>query len=350
MNYKTINFRLVCGAIKHQLKIILLTILVFALAGAGAGYWYASGTKVEAAGRADALASVDYSLIPYNYNYYRNSLEYLVTCYNNANSYLNTLLQDANPNAEQRARLADSAKRLKEFDGEALMSVQALLRPRDTLFIPPEFQAEAISRYEVSLRNLQLDMIEAEIAKELIETMDSPDVADNNSISTYNSLLSLAAEYGNDKMKEQEYTAILDQLKNHPDQILAQSRQAEEQLLEVAERLNGLTEELCQIADEVASENSVIVSVSYSTNYTAQITLTHTHSAASPEENFTILFLFCILVGICLGLFFAVCREARIVALKSSEKPSETAEKTGACKSPEKEAPCSQPSGKDDPI
>lgn len=331
MNNRNITFETVFNAIKHQMKFMLLTVLIFALVGAGAGWWYARNTEVPASGHAEALAPVDYSQVPYSYNYYIDSQNYLIASYNNTKIYINFLLENINISEEHRTRLLDCSKRLEEFDGSSITLLQALLRPRDTLFIPPEFMDDAVIRYEGVLRNIELNLIEAENAKELLQSMDAPNVENND----YNSLLSLAAQYGSYQMKKQEYTAILDQLRNNPDQIRTQSRQAERLLQTLAAKLNVLTEELSQIADQIANENAVNLSLTYLDNDSIEIELTHTHTAASSEENFAVLFLFCILVGICCGLFFAICREAKTSSPVSAEtsssksetdKPGETSE------------------------
>ena len=44
---------------------------------------------------------------------------------------------------------------------------------------------------------------------------------------------------------------------------------------------------------------------------TAVITLSHTHRAASMEEAFAVMTLFCALVGICGGAFFTICLEVK---------------------------------------
>ena len=62
--------------------------------------------------------------------------------------------------------------------------------------------------------------------------------------------------------------------------------------------------------DQIARENHLYIHPGY-VNGEFQLTIDHTHSLASSQEAFAILVIFCCLTGTCLGLFLAVCREAK---------------------------------------
>lgn len=316
MNYKEISFQTLLKALRNHWKAYLLTVAFFCLLGAGAGWWYAPRAAVSGGWEVQALNAVDFSEIREDDEYYSNCNAALAAVYTNASQYLSTVSYDSTVTAEQQAALTSLRGQLNILKEEDYQPIPTALAAFNKLYLPEAARASEVESYEQKLAAAQLSLIQAEAAADLIRNMDAPDVGTDEINTTYAALLSQAQKYTLLLQQISQYEDRLRQLREDTDILDENCREMDRMLNTAAKHLNSFLEDAAGLVEEIAAENNLIVSVAYGaagtdTANTATVTLTHTHRAASGEEAFAVMTLFCSLVGVCGGAFFTVCLEIK---------------------------------------
>lgn len=310
MKYPEITFQTVLGAIRHQWKVLLVSVVLFTLLGVGTGFAFAEKGAAPDAGEAVALEDVSFDSILPSAGYYERCKNSLIKRQKDVVDYIQQVSADHTITKEQRALLNEQLRLLQNYKDSALLPLQIAWLDQGAIYIPEEFIASQTALYESRAASTRLSLIRTEAAVELLKTMDSPDAESDKANNIYSSLLSDAAKYGSLKVALTKYEAALSQLKDHTDEVIAQSHQMEQQLNAAKSELNQLQEELSTVLDTIARENHLLLNADFAGDKMA-VTITHTHDLATSQEAFEILVIFCCLTGICLGLFLAVCQEAK---------------------------------------
>lgn len=328
MKTYSINAQTIYSAAKHQWKHLLSIVLVFAILGAAGGWLFAGfGSSETGGGGADTLPKVDPQEIAWTPVYYSDYLQALVNAYDLLDSYLDTafsidLPQEAMENLMKSQTALNTEKR--EFQQNILTPLQTALEEGSALYVPEEFLDGLIHQYESQLATIETDLLAAETAAATIRQMDAPNYDNSIITGNYSYLIGQAAEYGALLKKQAVYEMALDHLHNEPDQIRSESRQMEQALKKAAESLNILLERASQAAEAIGKAADVYVTLQpQNTSY--EITIRNSYRPISLTESFAAIELFCVLVGICAGAFFTVCREAKRLQVKE-EKPASVPE------------------------
>lgn len=312
-----ITFSTILHAFKHQWKCFFATVLIFSLLGAGAGCLYAGRGAASASGSAEPLQETDFSNLDYNKDYYNACYNSLSLAYQNAVSYLNTVSEEKTLTSEQSQQLMEYSMELQTYNKETLLPIKTTLGLTGKLYIPEEFLQDCVTEYESKLLDIEYSLILSEQAAEIVKSMDAPALDNEDITKTYSSLLSQANNYGYLLKNKTIYGEYLDLLQNHMDQVQADSRKIERMLNTALRKLNKATAEICATVDSIAQEKHLNISMQYDKNGAVTAAIAHTHRAATSQESFLAIFLFCVLTGICGGAFFAVCLEARYESRKN---------------------------------
>lgn len=314
MKYKEISFQTLLNALRHHWKAYLLIVAFFCLLGAGAGWWYAPRAAVSGGWEVQPLSTVDFSKIEEDETYYANCSAALNAAYVNANQYLSTLNADSTITEEQREMLTALSGQLTLLLEKDYQPIKDALSATGRLYLPKAVREDQAETYAQKLSTARLNLLQAEAAADLIRSMDAPDVGTDEINSAYAALLSQAQRYTQLQRDIPLYEELLRQLREDTDLLDENCREMDLLLNAAAKHLDGFLEDMTELAEEIAAENGLCLSVEYGAEGTdaadtATITLSHTHRAASGEEAFAVMTLFCALVGICGGAFFTVCLE-----------------------------------------
>lgn len=318
MNVYAITFQTVLNAFRHQWKRILASVLLFTLLGGAAGFLFRNRGTAEAGGSAQPLNQVDFAQVPRTQDYYTDCLGLLKDTMTNLNNYIASVSANALPVAAQEtgAQETEAQEALDTLSREAavlqskrIALLQSVLEERGAVYAPEEYLDDMVDIYTRELASLQIDLIAAETAAETIRQMDAPDY-DAGFTGTYTNLLSQAANYGSLLKSQATTEKYLERLTNHMPEIRAECRRVERELETARGELNALLDRFVPLADELARELGLTFAPA-GTIGVVDITVTHSHRASSAGESFAVIVVFCVLVGLCFGVFLAVCREAK---------------------------------------
>lgn len=329
MKTYTASAQTVLSAAKHQWKAFLAVVLVFAVLGGVGGWLFAGkGSSEVGGGGANLLPQVELETVVRSPAYFNDCLDVMADRYLMLNRYLglgsvvNTLPQEqAGPLQE---RLDALNKEKWEFLQFMLVPLQNTLEESGELYIPEEFLDNIAGQYERQLTSIKFELIAAEAAAETVRQMGIPNYYDQANydgssviINSYTSLLMQAADYGNLLKSQAVLKEALRRLRDEPEQMRVESRQVEQELNEAAAELDALLDAASQFAQEVGKAANLSFSLerSNTSSYFAppsyKLVTKHTYKPTSLAESFAAIELFCVLVGICVGGFLAVCREAK---------------------------------------
>ena len=325
MKTYTISAQTVVSAAKHQWKRFLAIILAFTVLGAGAGLLFADrGSSESGGGGADTLPKVDFNTVAYTKDYYSDCLQALVTAYNLLNTYLSTVSSVELPDGSVETlleRLTALNTETSEVQKNILAPLQTSLAENGAIYIPEEFMDDLANQYESQLSSIEFDLLVAEVATETIRQMGVPNYDNIFVISSYTSLIQQAENYGNLLKSQAVYEKTLAILRDEPERVRSESRQMEQELDKASADLNTLLDKASQVAEGIGKAADVFITLQPNgTSY--KVVVNYTYRAVPLAESFAAIELFCVLVGICVGGFFAVCREAK-VEKDTAEKPSE---------------------------
>lgn len=327
MNIYSITFQTFLNTFRHQWKRVLISVLLFAMLGAAAGVFFQGRGMAEAGGGTQPLEPVDFSKAARTQDYYANCLQLLTDTMYNLNAYFSSL--DANigadlkkqdvpdsPKTPETLKALETLEVLDALSRETAVLQSTRLKPLESalgeagaIYTPEEYLKGMADRYTRELATLRMDLISAEAATETVRQMDAPDY-DGGYSGSYATLLSLAAQYPTLLRTQAITEQYLDKLTNHMPEILAECHRVEGELEAAAEELNALLDRFIPLADELAREAGLTFTPT-GTSGRVDITVTHAHRASSNQESFAVIVIFFVLVGLCLGVFFAVCREAK---------------------------------------
>lgn len=318
MNVYAITFQTVLSALRHQWKRILVSVLLFALLGGAAGFLFRGRGAAEAGGGARPLNQVDFAQVARTQDYYTGCLRLLTDTMDNLNNYITSVSANALPTAAQEveAQEAEALETLKALSREAaalqsdrLTPLSGALYAAGAVYAPEEYLDNLAGRYARDLASIRMDLISAEAAMETLRQMDAPQY-DGSHSDSYTTLLSQAAQYGSLLRAQAVTEEQLEKLTNHMPEIRAECRRVERELEAARGELNALLDRFAPLADELAEEFGLTFTPA-GTSGVVDITVTHSHRASSAGESFAAIVVFCVLVGLCFGVFLAVCREAK---------------------------------------
>lgn len=320
MKVYSITFGTILNGLKHRWKIILASTLIFALLGAGCGYLFRGRGMAGAGGSAQPLPAVDLGALPYSQDYYTTCLNALYGGLDGLSRYMSVFSASTSPDAERQAALDAVRVDAAEFQSAALQPLQSALNEAGAVIVPEEFLDGMADRCARELASLRIDLLAAEAATETIRQMDAPDYAGDFS-GSYGNLLALASQYPTMLRTQAVTEKYLDGLTNHMPEIRAESRRVERELDEAAETLAALMDRFLILADEAAKEEALVFTPKVEDGTATDVLVTHAHRASSAQESFAVIVLFCVLAGLCLGAFLAVCGEAKEEKLQAASRP-----------------------------
>lgn len=315
------SFQTLIMALRYQKKVFCTVVCLFALVGCATGWFYAGRTAAGAMGSADLLVGVCTEELLPTVNYYSDCQNALTIAHSNASQYLK-VVQSSDLSPEQKKAADALSLRLTELDADLLAPIRTTLSLPTGIYVPEAFLDEYARSIEQQLFEVRLNLISEEAANELLKTMNPPDLSDEKILNTYNSLFSRASNYGIDLRRLEVLTQQTAKLADR-EALIADGQQLE-QALEQAERvLNTLINDVNALASTVAAENFLSLRLTYDDASRMTAELTHTHDATLPQDNFLLMFVFCIMIGVFLGLFLSVAKEARRNAASDVAEVSE---------------------------
>lgn len=346
MNAYSITFQTVLNAFRHQWKRLLVFVLLFALLGGAAGFLLQGRGMAEAGGSAKPLDPVDFAQVARTRDYYTDCLDMLADTMNNLNKYIATISANALTAADDapETELLDALERaVAELRSDRLTPLCIALNEKGAVYAPEEYLDGLADLYTRELAALRMDLISAEAATETIRQMDAPNYEETSQQTdapdyeestqqtdaldyggdipnSYGSLLFLASRYPTLLCNQAVLEKYLDDLTNHMPEIQAECRRVERELETARGELNAILDNFTPLADGLAKEKGLTFTPTVEGGKT-DIVVTHSHRASSAEETFSVTMIFCVLVGVCVGAFFAVCREAKEEKSRLSGQP-----------------------------
>lgn len=309
MNYQEITFSTMLAALKHHWRAWLMTIAVFALLGVMSAVLFAGG-DVTAAGMAEPLEPIDRTEIEQGPEYYEKLFQAIQEKYADVELYISTLNGDTTVTEEQSKALIDLYwKKMVPIYKKVLTPLQEKLSSQSTLLVPPRYLDRLREDLEDNLLTAQQDILLAETAVDLLKNMEAPRTDNESVVREYAELLKQAASLGKHRVTAEICQRKLDQLENNALEIRQESEAFEEALEKALEEQEALLDEVYANAANFAKENHVNVLLENDEGGDLKVTLQHTHSGDSSEQTAPVLFLFCVLVGVCAGAFLAICLE-----------------------------------------
>ena len=290
MKDTALTFETMLRALKRQWKLFAAVVLCFALLGAAAGAVWSQRMSSGGGGFADPYRTLDLSSFSGDRNFYHMCFLAFAQYDYDLCAYLEKLLAETTLTDTQRQTLHGLEARLEHWEAEQLDP--ALRFYESHRCIPPEFA-------EQELLDAKREILELE--RRITAGDTSPELP---------AYLSARASE----------VRILEE---NADELRAESEAMELVLSAVADALNRLIGELNVAVQNIAVENHFEVTFEYTDKYGwkdyADYSLVHSHNPITPQENFAVIVLFFVLVGICAGAYFAVCREASQDSRRSNE-------------------------------
>lgn len=318
MKYEEFGVKTLFGALKHQWKFIVVVVLVFALVGIGAGFAFADQGAGEAAGEAEALPTVDTSALKMNSNYYNAYFQLLRNNYNTAVAYQKDFVSKNNLTAQQKQDMTDVLLELEDYYNDTLNIIEKKFNVVGAVYIPADFYEQYVEACEQGLEISRNKLEVAQIAAEMLATMDAPISQTDETLKNYDLILSTAASGLEQMQLVQIYEARLETLTDK-DAVVKAEAEMQQLLTDATAKWNALLTTLNKKANAIAKETNVIFNILPGEKDTVEFTLRHTHDTSSVQESFVLIVLFCVLTGICVSLFFAIYRESK------SQKKSQAA-------------------------
>lgn len=302
MNYMEITFQNMMRAFLRQWKCIVIFTVVFVLIGACTGMIYADSFSAKADGSAESCQLLDFSDAERSISYYDDCYSRLLTAYKNTNTYVSVLAAEATATQEQETILAEFQAQLEDFEVQTLQDIMLAYAGTGAVYVPEGFHEEAIRYYTAKLEETHLEVI---VLQESLETL-----LQTGSDQELEKLVSeKTAEYENARRMEETYKSFLEKLTEDPETVYAESLNMEAALNAAAQQINALIVQVDDFAAQMAVDNHLRVLISYGADDAVNVLIQHTHGERTQREGFLVITLFCTLVGICFGAFFAICRD-----------------------------------------
>ena len=251
------------------------------------------------------------------YSLFQSDLE---RTYQNVNSYYTALAGSDFLTDEEQKAISDAQEELNSLYEEQIAPARERMGRYGAIYVPAAFLSEQTASYETQLAQVELNLISAKEAAETIRQMGAPALEMDSISNTYANLLSQAANYGSLLQNKACIQLYLERLTTQQEEILEECQELLALQTEIAASLNEQIIALNTLATQHAAANHLSFLVSYDNEHVATVTLNHTHGAATAQDNFLLVFLFCTLAGLCVGLYFAVCLECGTWSLPWSKK------------------------------
>lgn len=310
MKYYDFAITDIAAAIRHQWKMILGVIVSFLVIGAIGGFLFSDQASAENNGSAQSYEEITMEDEKITLTYYSDWYEMLTVKRQELYSYIEAVQLDDTITQVQNEQLTQQMTELEQYEEETLAPILKLMDAPNAFFIPDTLYAEAILEYQKLVVTTEQNLEKAEYAAQLLESMGGINTTDETINDTYASILNEAANYQQLKLDLELYQSRLTLLQNNADTLRKDSANMDVMLTEAMEQLNDLREQCNTLLDEISTQNHL--NLAYGWNQDAfRVTIDHTNRLATKEEAFFALILFCGLTGICVGMFFALCRECK---------------------------------------
>lgn len=313
MKYQEMTFSAMLAALKRHWKAWLLTVMVFALLGAAAAFLFAGG-DVPAAGHAEPLEAVDKGELERDTGYYDMLFQAIQDKYDDLEVYISELNGDSTVTREQSKALVEFyQKKMVKAYKKTLDPIQKELSKSENLLVPVEYLDELKEDLEDELAETQRNIQISLTAVDLLKSMEAPRTENESVVKEYGKLLRQAAALGEYQVATETCQRKLDRLENSVSAVRQESKAFEAELEKALKEQNALLEEANEFGAGFAEANHVNILLGKNEDGSLKVTLEHTHGADSPRQTAPVLFLFCVLVGVCAGAFLALCLEAGVL-------------------------------------
>ena len=310
MKYQEITFKSIAQGFRHQWFVIILSVVVFVILGFAVSFLWSDRLSAEGQGSAAPLNIKSMDTLEMDQNYYRQYYTQLQKHSDNLFQYMNMVSLDHTINQAQTEMLHAAIDTVTEYQEKVLAPINEKLSELNTIYIPEEIYQETLQDYEEQNITIQESLVISESAVELLKSMGAVTSTDAAVNETYATLLAQAARYGTLQIDLQHNAAILDQLNNEPQQIRRQSDEVESQLKQAYKKLETLGEEVHSLLQDIAVTNHLNLAATL-TGEELQVTVSHTNRPATAEEATMAMMVFCGLMGVAAGVYFAMWRETK---------------------------------------
>ncbi len=310
MKYETITFETIFSALRRQVKVFSLCVLVFAVVGVVAGLLFCEESAAPAGGHADALQTVDLSSVSRDAVYFQTASDALKLGISNAQTYLSILFAESSLSDEQKSAVNAFTQELNGLSAERMTFISRRMST-DRVYVLPEHLAEEIQYYHALIKEMEGNLIMAQESAEILKSIEAPRALGEASEAAYARLMEEASRVGEYTRNLRDYEMKLNAMENTPLEIQQLSSEMDSYMKETETELNQMISKLNELADTIARENALIFTVTYDVKQVAAVATTHTHTAVSETESAVIIALFTTLTGVCCGMFLAVVKEAR---------------------------------------
>ena len=313
MKYQEFTFQMIGLAILRRWKRVVVTFLLFLALGVASGFLFANRASADGSGSAVQWQPVDFESVTFDLEYYTSCHTSLSQESRDLYTYVNTVHLDSTITKEQNQQLLSLCEEITKYQQEVLSEVGDTLLATDAFYVPFQLRQDAVKEYTRLRNNTQDQMVKAESAIALLQSIGGLTSTNENINDTYSSLLCQAAQYGQLQLDLDKYNWILDRLENNYTLVQADSREMESQLDQAVAELNELGEKCYQVVQEIALENHLNITIDTKTNSSELAELTvlinDTTRPATQKEAFIAFVLFFALAGLCVGGFAALCKE-----------------------------------------
>lgn len=310
MTYYDITFRTLLSALRHRWKFLLIFIAACLLAGVACGFLFADRASAEGSGGAPQWQSVDFESVTLDLNYYSNCYTSLSQKSGTLYTYVNSVCLDTTMTEDQYQCLLSLCKEITEYQEKVLTEISKDLSALDAFYIPSSLRQDAVQEYTWLRDSTRDQMVKAENAMALLQSIGGLTSTNEDINATYASLLSQAAEYGQLQLNLEKYEKILDRLENDYTRVQADSWKMKSQLEQAAADLNELGQECYQTVQEIAVENHLDITASEN-GKELTVSIDHTNRPATRQEAFLAFVLFFGLVGVGVGGYAALWQECK---------------------------------------
>ena len=308
MKLYVITFADILAAMRHGWRKILTLTLIFTLIGAFFGFLLSRSGDHVASGSADELVYTGLPPVEESHRYYLERALRVYAVYSGARSELKTLRNDETVTGDQ----LDAINKLDQSWEQSYLQewetvcteVLSLEKP----YCPEEFWEDELAYCESRLFTVSEGMAIDEVTGS--HEFDEVDVTSHD-------------------YAKNIYASRIDWLKNRKEQLLADCLTMDQRLDNIEEKQGKLLEQTNQLALQVCTENYLQLHIKYKVlDWQEALTLwqrtnpeekveyltvgiAHTFGVVYAKNALEVTTLFCMLTGLAVGVFAAVCRQGK---------------------------------------
>lgn len=327
MRHFDISYGTIISAVRNKWKSVLLTVFCFSFLGLVVGFLGHKHGDIQGSGSAEALKLISVDSIPYDANYYIERTSSVRALYDDLGMYLDAIYENHTLTERQLTHVKSLRDELKTIGKTYLDDIVALGHNESQPCIPVEFLQEEIQRCEVLYATYKSDLESAQAAKDLLDIINEDSLDGKDSETAYQTLLQTAATLPEYMRVSEIFDTRLEWL-NSPDEISKNNQKLSILLDDAVRALNELAGKSNSAAMQIAEDNHIHIKLHYTgadrgyyslipvlgeqipAKAPLEVGIAHSFTVSRAEDFFVVTVLFCTLVGICVGAFFAVCREA----------------------------------------